>query len=119
MNPQERLDRLESAVESHCARLYGQYLDDLDEVEMLSTIEQALWDKLSFNDLCDVLATEGAMDEKDFVRAVREGDAQQVLDLLHLALQEDIEQRARKEYERRRREWEWEAQAQEMEMWDE
>ena len=119
MTPQEHLDRLESAFESHCARMYGEYLDDLDEVEMRSAIEQAFWDELSFNDICDALATEGAMDEKDFVRAVREGDAQQVLDLLHIALQEDIEQRARKEYERRRQAWAWEAQAHEMEMWDE
>jgi hypothetical protein len=116
MNP---TDQLERAFEAHCARLYGQHLDDLDEVEMRSAIEQELWDALNFNDICDALATEGAIDEKDFVRAVHECDAQQVLDLLHIAIQEDIEQRAKKEYEKRRREWEWEAQAYEEETWDE
>src|SRR5260364_19207 len=40
--------RLESAYESHCARLYGEYLDQLDENEARADIEQAFWDALNF-----------------------------------------------------------------------
>src|SRR5260363_3911 len=49
--------RLESAYESHCARLYGEYLDQLDENETLADIEQAFWDALNFNDIGSALRT--------------------------------------------------------------
>src|SRR5260364_378128 len=54
--------RLESAYESHCARLYGEYLDQLDENEARADIEQAFWDALNFNDIGSALADDSAID---------------------------------------------------------
>src|SRR5260363_54409 len=96
--------RLESAYESHCARLYGEYLDQLDENEARADIEQAFWDALNFNDIGSALADDSAIDGAAFVRAVQKGDSEKVLDLLQRAVQVYIEQCAQQEYKRRLRE---------------
>src|SRR5260363_10705 len=88
--------RLESAYESHCARLYGEYLDQLDENETLADIEQAFWDALNFNDIGSALADDSAIDGAAFVRAVQKGDSEKVLDLLQSAVQVYIEQWAQR-----------------------
>src|SRR5260364_301551 len=96
--------RLESAYESHCAWLYGEYLDQLDENQARADIEQAFWAALNFNDIGIVLADDSAIDGAAFVRAVQKGDSEKVLDLLQRAVQVYIEQCAQQEYKRRLRE---------------
>src|SRR5260364_115385 len=96
--------RLESAYESHCARLYGEYLDQLDENEERADIEQAFWDALNFNDIGSALADDSAIDGAAFVRAVQKGESEKVIDLLQRAVQVYIKGSAQKEYKRRLRE---------------
>src|SRR5260363_454692 len=96
--------RLESAYESHCARLYGEYLDQLDENEARADIEQAFWDALNLNDIGSALADYSAIDGAAFARAVQKGESEKVLDLLQRAVQVYIEQSAKQEYKRRLRE---------------
>src|SRR5260363_87110 len=96
--------RLESAYESHCARLYCEYLDQLDENEARAAIEQACLDALNFNDIGSALADDSAIYGAAFVRAVQKGDSEKVLDLLQRAVQVYIEQCAQQEYKRRLRE---------------
>src|SRR5260363_428140 len=79
--------RLESAYESHCARLYGEYLDQLDENEARADIEKAFWDALNFNDIGSALADDSAIDGAAFVRAVQKGASEKVLGLRQSAVQ--------------------------------
>lgn len=105
MNP-THFARIEDAYENDCARMYGQYLDELAVGEELADIEQEFWGDLNFNDIGSALAEEGAIDEKAFVRAFGKGDAETVLSLLQDAVQAYIEHCAKNEYERRERELE-------------
>jgi hypothetical protein len=73
MNPQAHCTRFESVcpdwnlVPSEESEKEG---------ELLTEIEEKLWDALDFNDICSVMAEEDAIDQKAFVQALQGCDSE-------------------------------------------